>query len=268
MTSRPDRLSHHRARLLVVLGVVATGATLSAALPQIGLNTPLAEAAVTLTDTATWPQVIVVIGAVLLLLATRNFPSLHSRGIEVAAAATAILVVLGGSAMVNEHVVKPSLAVPRPNIVLLAESGALGPSLPNAEAFYASGSKGARRIVLLESISDLESPELSTPVLAHWIHETGYSFPSGHTAAASAVTALTAAFGLTALVGWRRFVALVLLPAWAVAVAFTRVLLQVHSPVDVIAGSITGFLWGLLAFALTEYFVRRSKVRRGELTPS
>ena len=45
----------------------------------------------------------------------------------------------------------------------------------------------------------------------------------------------------------RRWVATLLIPVWAVLVVYSRVLLGVHTPLDVVVGSAVGIGWGLLA---------------------
>jgi undecaprenyl-diphosphatase len=78
----------------------------------------------------------------------------------------------------------------------------------------------------------------------------GYSFPSGHTAAAAACWA---AIALVVARRWKRrgrfFAALVALGI-TLAVAASRVLLGVHWLTDVIAGAITGWTWFLLVTVL------------------
>ncbi len=49
----------------------------------------------------------------------------------------------------------------------------------------------------------------------------------------------------------------VLLPIWAVFVAYSRVLLDVHSPGDVVAGSMVGFLFALVVFVAFRRAVER-----------
>jgi undecaprenyl-diphosphatase len=78
----------------------------------------------------------------------------------------------------------------------------------------------------------------------------GYSFPSGHTAAAAACWA---AIALVVARRWKRrgrlFAALVALGI-TLAVAASRVLLGVHWLTDVIAGAIAGWTWFLLVTVL------------------
>jgi undecaprenyl-diphosphatase len=74
-------------------------------------------------------------------------------------------------------------------------------------------------------------------------HATGYSFPSGHSSG-SLVVYGALAFVLLPLLPPRWRVAVVAgLPTLAVAIALSRVLLQVHYPSDVVAGLATGASW-------------------------
>ncbi len=168
-------------RLLgVVLGCLVLGVLLSGLLPRIALDTVLADIVVRLTDTASWTQLTAITVLVVVLIAARRGISRSRRTREAISLSVVMLIALAGNAQLNEHVVKPTFAVPRPNIVHLAETGVLGPELPDAAAFYATGDKGARRSVLGELLTEDSTPQLSQLVRAHWIHETGDSFPSGH----------------------------------------------------------------------------------------
>ncbi len=87
----------------------------------------------------------------------------------------------GGMAAINEHVVKEQLQVPRPNIVWLAGENGSGPLGTAAKEFYEAGDKEARRKPLAKVLSQQLMPvPLSPSIEAHWIEETGYSFPSGY----------------------------------------------------------------------------------------
>src|SRR6185436_8236458 len=86
-------------------------------------------------------------------------------------------------------------------------------------------------------------------VRGHWIAETGYSFPSGHSFSAMLFATYFLALGLTYFSG-RRLWVFYLLAVWAVAVCFSRPILRVHSPTDVCVGAIEGVLAGVLAFLL------------------
>jgi len=181
--------------------------------------------------------------AAVLLLVTRPGLAMSRRWLEAGAVGIAMLIVLVGNGLLNEHVVKPAFGIPRPNLTALAEDGVLGPEYDDAEDFYAVGDKDDRRAVLGAALPAITDPSLSERVLAHWIHETGYSFPSGHsTAAVTFATLLVAAAGAW-LTGWRRWPILGLLPLWAIAVVYSRPLLEVHTALDVIIGTAAGLMW-------------------------
>jgi undecaprenyl-diphosphatase len=88
------------------------------------------------------------------------------------------------------------------------------------------------------------------PVVLQLTHAGGYSFPSGHTAAAAACWA---AIALVVARKWprpaRRAAAVVVLVV-TLAVASSRVLLGVHWLTDVIAGAIVGWTWFVLVTVL------------------
>ncbi|MCP3973196.1 MAG: phosphatase PAP2 family protein [bacterium] len=234
-------------RLALVLTATLVGALGAYLLPDIALDTPFADVVVRITDTGGSAQMPWLVMLVLIVVVTRPGLTSKRRGLEAGLLVVATLVALLGGTLLNEHVVKPAFDIARPNIVELAESDALGSGIPDAAAFYAVGNKEARREVLGERLPEVVSPALSDRVRAHWIHETGFSFPSGHSQSAMALTAMMAALGLVWLSGWRRALATIVLPIWAVAVVYSRVLLDVHNAVDTTAGTVMGFAWGLLA---------------------
>jgi phosphatidylglycerophosphatase B len=228
------------------------GVLLIPLLPRISLDTWFADAVVRLTDTASWTQMTPIsIAVIVILVARRGLPA-PRRLREAGAMASVMLVALAGNALLNENTVKPAFAIARPNIVTLTETGVLGPDFPDAETFYAVGDKEDRRTVLRNRLTEESTPQLSSLVRAHWIHETGYSFPSGHTTAAITFAVLLAAIGSSWLSGWRRIAALYVVPVWALAVAASRTLLEVHTAGDVIAGTVAGFAWGWLAYAVAQ----------------
>jgi phosphatidylglycerophosphatase B len=243
--------------MTTVLVPVLAAVLLSPFLPRIELDTIFADMVVRLTDTATWTQLALVAVAAVAMLITRSGIGNKRRGTEAGVLAVVMLVALVGNALLNERIIKPFFEIPRPNIVELAEAGSLGPTIPDAAAFYASGDEEARRDVLREQLPKVQEPALSDLVEAHWIHETGYSFPSGHTTAAMTFITLMAALGFLWLDGRRKALATWAAPVWAVAVAYSRPLLEVHTAADVIAGTVAGICWGLLAAAVAQFTIER-----------
>ena len=161
---------------------------------------------------------------------------------------------LAGGASLNEYVIKPGLAVHRPNIVLLADERVLEMT---AERLYASMDKQERRDHLRRVLmdSDAEVLSLSPKVREQWIHEAGYSLPSGH---AFAAMMLVAYFLLASTASKRRHHWIYwLLPWWGVAIGWSRVLLQVHRPVDVIVGGLMGIVFGAVGIWLSLRLLRR-----------
>lgn len=229
-------------------------------LPDISLDTRFADSVVRITDTAGSAQMPWLVSLVLIMLVTRPGLPKRRRGTEASLLVVAMLVALLGGTLLNEHVIKPAFDIPRPNIVELAESGALGPDIADAETFYAVGNKEARREVLGERLPEVTNPALSDRVRAHWIHETGFSFPSGHSQSAMALAAMMAALGFMWLSGWRRIVTTVVLPIWAVAVVYSRVALDVHRAIDTTAGTLMGIVWGVVAAAAVCSLLGRTRV--------
>jgi phosphatidylglycerophosphatase B len=165
-----------------------------------------------------------------------------------------VLLLIGSGAWLNEHVLKPTIAEPRPSISFLA-SAAAGPVLDQGvEAFYAIPDKASRSEYLAKELNGSATLQLPPLLQQHWIEETGYSFPSGH---AFAATALAGWFMLVILcTGTRRWL-LPLLWGWVVAVCYSRVILGVHRPGDILAGVVEGGLLVMLAVLAWKGFVNR-----------
>jgi len=111
------------------------------------------------------------------------------------------------------------------------------------------------------------------PVVLQLTHAGGYSFPSGHTAAAAACWA---AIALVVARKWpragRRAAAVVVLVI-TLAVASSRVLLGVHWLTDVIAGAIFGWTWFVIVTVLFGGRILRfgepaERVAEQKLTPA
>ena len=92
------------------------------------------------------------------------------------------------------------------------------------------------------------------------VHETSYSFPSGH---ATACTALF--FGLAAmLIAGRRVIwPWIIATLASVAVAGSRLVLGVHWFTDVTVGMVAGMIWGIVVGVTLRLGSQRSVVPRG-----
>jgi phosphatidylglycerophosphatase B len=139
------------------------------------------------------------------------------------------------------------VAAARPDILLLAADGILGMS---PMEFYALGDKAVRSHYL-DQVLDTPSAslDLSPAVRDHWIEETGYSFPSGHSLSSMLVTTTFLALALLLLPSSRRHWVYILLP-WALGVCYSRAILRVHAPFDIVSGAVVGMVLGVLTFML------------------
>jgi len=216
--------------------------------PHIDPTGPLAVAAYWVAESGS-PRGIPLIGmALTALLVSRPGITLKQRAVEALVIVLSVTILLGGGAYLNEHVIKPAFAIPRPNILELAQTPSESPVLKmSAKEFYALPDKLARS-TYLKTVLTPEFP-LHERVREHWIAETGFSFPSDHSFSAMMFALFFLAMGLSHVSDKRLWV-FYLLPVWAVAVCFSRPILRVHSPTDVCVGGLEGTLAGMLAFLL------------------
>jgi phosphatidylglycerophosphatase B len=233
-------------RFALVVAIAYVGVLSSFALPEIPLDGLLARLAVRISDSASWQQLPFFATAMVIVVISRPHLDTRRRALEAIAIIAILLLILAGNAQLNESVIKPAFAIPRPNLVALADQGALGLGV---DEFYAVGDKQARREWLAPRLAELNEPRLAPIVSKHWAVETGFSFPSGHATASMTFASLMVAIGLRWTNGWRRTLTL-LLPIWAVAVVFTRPLLRVHTYIDVSVGAAVGIWLGMLGFAI------------------
>ena len=158
-----------------------------------------------------------------------------------------VLLLIAAGAWLNEHQLKPVVAQPRPNIEFLASHEA-GPVLSEGVvAFYGLPDKASRSAYLKSKLDQQHFIQLPPLLKEHWIAESGFSFPSGH---AFAAASLSAWFMFLVFCAGKRFWLLPLYWGWALAVSYSRVLLGVHRPGDVMAGVVEGALLALLLITL------------------
>ncbi|TPE42468.1 phosphatase PAP2 family protein [Pontibacter mangrovi] len=168
-----------------------------------------------------------------------------------------LLLLLGSTAALNEYGVKPLLHQARPShVFLLGEAQS-----PLLAEFYRK--PVPERQAYLEHYLQENAGQyagISPLVLAHWVAESGYSFPSGHSQNAFLLATMLA-FWLCGQLPARRRGWCLLPLGWALLVCLSRVALGVHSELDVSLGAAAGLvlayllsLTGLLprVFALTK----------------
>lgn len=198
------------------------------------------------------------VGVPLITIVFCTLVSLHYRGWKrkmrtIGLFLIAFSLVLGVFARLNEFFIKEQLQIERPNIKYLHQEQGF-----NSHAFYAFELKDDRRTFLQRFLHD--RPEATTfnnrslhpKVAQHWIHETGYSFPSGHSFNAFLMATLMAYIILFVYADFSRRRFFVLPFVWATLVALSRVLLGVHSPIDIVFGASFGVFIGFVLIA-TKY---------------
>lgn len=162
----------------------------------------------------------------------------------------------GGGAFFNEHAIKENLQIPRPNIKALSTDLGNGHLGENTAQFYQRGDKSARSAYLANALAQpIPTMALSPKINAHWVEETGYSFPSGHS---YTVFFFATYFLLFAALNLRTWWPFFVLSPWAVAVCYSRSLLVLHTPTDITVGAIQGTLMAALAVAATHKWLCRT----------
>ncbi len=161
-------------------------------------------------------------------------------------------VILGGFAQLNEYFIKEKLKIQRPNIKYLDAQKVL-----NADKLYMQPTKQARREYFKQHLDAknistfyFDDKPLHPDVMEHWLHETGYSFPSGHSVNAFLMATLIGYILLFIYADFRRKMLFLLPFTWAILVALSRVILGVHSPTDVTFGATWGCISGLIIIRL------------------
>lgn len=139
--------------------------------------------------------------------------------------------------MVNEHLIKPWLALARPSHTYMLRTAGVPASV---DSLYLLPSE--QRALFYEDLLRRDTTHFvqhDARVLAHWVEETGYSFPSGHSFNAFLLASILT-FALLQL-PYRTVRQLAWVPlAWAVLVACSRVALGAHTAVDVSVGASMG----------------------------
>ncbi len=242
MLSRPLILG----MLITVLAISATAAlswTLFA-MGGIALDHGAALAVYGLTETGGSSLVAFVIILAIIVWATDAGSARNRRRREAFVMLLIMVLVLPVVAAVNEYIVKPAFAKPRPSHQHLSEVGII----PDLDAFYRLDNDGRQEFLISRSSGDSADEAVTLlnihpAVLDHWIHETGYAFPSGHAFNAFIVAVLFLGGALANPTRRRRWLAGLII-SWAIAVALSRVLLLVHRPLDVSAGALAGAVVG------------------------
>lgn len=148
----------------------------------------------------------------------------------------------------NEKLTKPLIKASRPSHLYLLKAFERAPLI---DSLYQLNKK--ERVAWFSQQATLQKDKLNSiddKVLAHWIEEGGYSFPSGHTFNAF-LLAMIFAFGIANNNKNTALRSIFYLPfVWATAVGLSRLSLGVHTIYDVMAGATLGIALGATLLAL------------------
>lgn len=227
--------------------------------PYFDLTQEISMVAYLLSQSAGKYGALGIILIMLTLMVTRQGLTNSERFREITIILIIVAFFAGGGAAINEHIIKAHLKIPRPNILWLAGENGTGPLGRTAKDFYEVGNKSTRSVVLTNvlKLQNTKPLPMSSSIEAHWIEETGYSFPSGHSFSAMFFATFFLAMASTFL-NTRRLDLFYLLLPWAVAVCYSRLVLRVHTPLDVTVGSLQGIVIGFFAWAMAKKLIQRS----------
>jgi len=154
-----------------------------------------------------------------------------------------MVVVWGGQGI--KSIMKPYFAEPRPYVVALMEQ-----THQPADFFYQQTKLTRQQLI---SQAQIFWPGLPDWQRRHWQHETGYSFPSGHSFFVASWVLL-----LYSLLSFRKsWPALIIVTMWAWAVMWSRMLLGMHWPRDLIASVLVAWCFTLIVIVIYNFLSRR-----------
>lgn len=157
-----------------------------------------------------------------------------------------LIVSTGVLGLINEYGIKPRFVRARPSHAYLFQME----FIKNPSEFYLQSKK--ERLASLQGVLLKQHAlvEIHPLALHEWAKEMGSSFPSGHSLNAFFLATLWS------YVLYRRKSRWFFVPhIWALGVAYSRVGLGVHAPIDVLAGSCLGLMAGCLV-VFTKFFNR------------
>lgn len=166
-----------------------------------------------ITETGTFPYVLISLSIFCLILLGLQWA--QHRNFKKVLLAFILITISIVSTQGIKSVLKDIFQQPRPFVVKLYERE------DKIQAFYQLD-KAKRAEKILYDARYNGRPDF---VLNHWAHETGYSFPSGHTIYAVSIAFLFLIFSRKALLNG-------IIVFWAILMMYSRVALNMHYPAD------------------------------------
>ncbi|MES2681494.1 MAG: phosphatase PAP2 family protein [Bacteroidota bacterium] len=206
------------------------------------------------------------IGFLILLLVTglgyaSTAPNTRDKIIVFFKSILTLVVFFGALAFVNERFTKHILKAQRPSHVYMLNQAGLGDAI---DSLYRLD-KDERKAFFADLIKNnpLKFEQIDTEIQNHWINESGFSFPSGHT-----FNAFLFAMILSYAIYFNRsrpaLRKLFFIPfVWALTVGISRVAMGAHSAFDVSAGAALGIMTGslFLYIDLTRHWLTRKNLK-------
>lgn len=147
-----------------------------------------------------------------------------------------ILVAVLLSGQIIKSIIKSQTAEPRPYVLWMSKEFNI------SDQYFYSLSKPERAEKIHQLLKD--STVIPGWLSKHWQNETGYSFPSGHT-----LFSTTFAFLAIMLLSFRRhYFIITSVILWAVLIELSRLLLGMHSPIDLILAIIIAWCISLIGY--------------------
>ncbi|MBT0723037.1 phosphatase PAP2 family protein [Rosenbergiella sp. S61] len=192
------------------------------------------------TQTVTRPWGIVTSILLGLLLYRNALPLTRNLGVSLL---LMVIVVWGGQGI--KSLLKPYFAQPRPYVVALMEEMHQTPS------YFYQQTQSERQQLIREASTFW--PTLPAWQQGHWLKETGYSFPSGHSFFVASWLLLF--YGLLSIK--KSWPLLIIVTLWAWAVMWSRMLLGMHWPRDLIASVVIAWGFTFLVLVIYHFFSHR-----------
>ena len=161
-----------------------------------------------------------------------------------------LIVLLSSFAYLNEHLIKGSIRASRPSHTYILKQTKFHEKLDSIYTLAENSKRALFRDVIKADTVAFGS--IDPRILNHWVEETGYSFPSGHSFNAFLLAGIIA-FGIYQSVPKNRRALCVIPLLWASLVALSRVAVGAHSAWDVSVGSAMGLVlaYSLMSFRFT-----------------
>ncbi len=181
-------------------------------------------------------------------------PSKRGKALVFLRSLLVLVVLLSSFAYLNEHLIKTSIRASRPSHIYIVKQTKFNEKLDSIYNLAENSRRVFFRRVIAADTTSFGS--IDPRILDHWVEETGYSFPSGHSFNAFLLAGIIA-FGIYQNMPNRRRWLCVIPLVWASLVALSRVALGAHSALDVSVGSAMGLIlsYSFMSFRFTRELI-------------